>query len=74
MQTLLKIGPSWNRTEMDFFEYLMVMVSIVLGLGTTQLLRGLGKIVRGERGYWFLSLCGGRSRGTLRRGGVAKYR
>ena len=31
---------------MDLFEYLVVMVSIVLGLGVTQVLRGLGKVVR----------------------------
>ncbi len=31
---------------MDHFEYLMVMVSIILGLGTTQTLRGLSKMAR----------------------------
>ena len=36
---------------MSIFEYLMVMVAIVLGLGATQLLRGLGKIVSGSRRF-----------------------
>ena len=35
-----------NRLEI--FEYVMVMVSIILGLGVTQILRGLSKIARGE--------------------------
>ena len=34
---------------MTFFEYVMVMVSIVLGLSLAQLLRGFGKFVRSER-------------------------
>jgi hypothetical protein len=34
---------------MEIFEYLMVMVSIILGLGVTQILRGLSKLARGER-------------------------
>ena len=33
---------------MEIFEYVMVMVSIILGLGVTQILRGLSKIARGE--------------------------
>ena len=33
---------------MDIFEYLMVMVAIILGLGVTQILRGLSKIARSE--------------------------
>ena len=33
---------------MDLFEYLVVMVSIVLGLSVTQVLRGLGKVVRNQ--------------------------
>ena len=33
---------------MEIFEYLMVMVAIILGLGVTQVLRGLSKIVRSE--------------------------
>ena len=34
---------------MDIFEYLMVMVAIILGLGVTQILRGLSKIARSEQ-------------------------
>ncbi len=34
---------------MDRFEYLMVVVAIVPGLGMTQLLRGLGKLARGSK-------------------------
>lgn len=33
---------------MEIFEYLMVMVAIILGLGVTQILRGLSKIARSE--------------------------
>ncbi len=33
---------------MDIFEYLMVMVAIILGLGVTQILRGLSKLARSE--------------------------
>lgn len=36
---------------MELFEYLVVMVSIVLGLGVTQALRGLGKISRSPRPF-----------------------
>ena len=36
---------------MDLFEYLMVMVSIVLGLGVTQALRGLGKLARSPSSF-----------------------
>jgi len=32
--------------RMEIFEYLMVMVAIILGLGVTQILRGLSKIAR----------------------------
>ncbi len=31
---------------MDHFAYLIVMVSIILGLGATQALRGLSKMCR----------------------------
>ena len=41
---------------MDIFEYLMVMVSIVLGLGLTQVLRGFGKIVRATQRYSVVTL------------------
>ena len=34
---------------MTIFEYVMVMISIILGFGMTQLLRGFGKILRSER-------------------------
>lgn len=34
--------------RMEIFEYLMVMVAIILGLGVTQILRGLSKIARSE--------------------------
>jgi hypothetical protein len=33
----------------EHFEYVMVIVSIILGLGLTQILRGLSKLVRGAR-------------------------
>ncbi len=33
---------------MEIFEYVMVMVSIILGLGVTQILRGLSTVARGE--------------------------
>jgi hypothetical protein len=33
---------------MTMFEYLMVLVSIIMGLGITQVLRGLSKIARSE--------------------------
>jgi hypothetical protein len=36
---------------MEIFEYLMVMVSIILGLGVTQTLRGLSKIARSPKTY-----------------------
>ncbi|MFN2166059.1 MAG: hypothetical protein ACK2U9_07330 [Anaerolineae bacterium] len=36
---------------MSLFEYLMVMVAIVLGLSVTQLLRGLSKIARGHQPF-----------------------
>jgi len=34
---------------MTIFEYLMVLVSIIMGLGITQVLRGLSKIARSQR-------------------------
>ena len=36
---------------MSIFEYLMVMVAIILGLGVTQLLRGLGKMASGSQRF-----------------------
>lgn len=36
-------------TRMSLFEYLMVMVSIILGLSITQVLRGLSKIARSRK-------------------------
>jgi hypothetical protein len=33
---------------MNLFEFLLVIVSIVLGLGITELLGGLTRILRGE--------------------------
>jgi hypothetical protein len=36
---------------MSIFEYLMVMVAIILGLSVTQLLRGLSKIARGDQAF-----------------------
>lgn len=46
---------------MTHFEYLMVMVSIILGLGATQALRGLSKLVRSPKPFlpvalWALTL------------------
>ena len=41
---------------MGLFEYLMVMVSIILGLGVTQALRGFGKIARSKSNYLPLTL------------------
>jgi len=38
------------------FEYLMVLVSIILGLGITQTLRGLSKIARSDAPYLALTL------------------
>ncbi len=47
--------------RLDLFEYLMVMVAIILGLGVTQTLRGLSKIARGSKSFiavtiWALTL------------------
>lgn len=36
---------------MEIFEYLMVMVAIILGIGVTQALRGLSKITRGSKPF-----------------------
>jgi len=36
---------------MEIFEYLMVMVAIILGIGVTQALRGLSKIARGSKPF-----------------------
>ncbi len=41
---------------MTIFEYLMVLVSIILGLGMTQILRGLSKIARSDAPYLPLTL------------------
>ncbi len=41
---------------MDIFEYLMVMVSIVLGLGVTQTLRGFSNIARGSKTFLPLTI------------------
>ena len=41
---------------MTIFEYLMVLVSIILGLGMTQALRGLSKIARSDAPYRALTL------------------
>jgi hypothetical protein len=41
---------------MSMFEYLMVLVSIVMGLGITQVLRGLSKIARSRSAYSVLTL------------------
>lgn len=41
---------------MDIFEYLMVMVSIILGLGATQTLRGLSKIARSSTTFLPLTI------------------
>jgi hypothetical protein len=41
---------------MSMFEYLMVLVSIVMGLGITQVLRGLSKIARSRSAYSALTL------------------
>ena len=41
---------------MTLFEYLMVLVSIILGLGMTQTLRGLSKIARSDAPYLPLTL------------------
>jgi hypothetical protein len=42
--------------RLDLFEYLMVMVSIVLGLGATQALRGLSKIAQSSRTFLPLTI------------------
>ena len=41
---------------MTIFEYLMVLVSIILGLGMTQALRGLSKIARSDAPYLAVTL------------------
>jgi hypothetical protein len=41
---------------MDLFEYLMVMVSLIVGLGLTQVLRGVGRIVRSSRRFSVVTL------------------
>jgi hypothetical protein len=41
---------------MTMFEYLMVMLSIILGLGVAQVLRGFGKIARSKTNYLPLTL------------------
>ena len=43
---------------MSHFEYLMVMVSIILGLGATQALRGLSKLTRSPRPFLPVALWG----------------
>lgn len=43
---------------MDIFEYLMVMVSIILGIGVTQTLRGIGRMVRSEKRDLLVALWG----------------
>src|SRR6058998_2632434 len=50
---------SGSRWGMDAFGYLSVMVSIVLGLGLTQLFAGIGNLVQIRRRvklYWLHSL------------------
>lgn len=41
---------------MTLFEYLMVMVALILGLGATQILRGLARIARSSRRYVVVTL------------------
>ena len=41
---------------MDIFEYLMVMISIMLGLGATQALRGFSKIAQSSRSFLPLTM------------------
>ena len=41
---------------MEIFEYLMVLVSIILGLGATQTLRGLSKIARSSTTFLPLTI------------------
>jgi hypothetical protein len=41
---------------LDIFEYLMVVVSIVLGLGVTQTLRGFSKIAQSSRTFLPLTM------------------
>ncbi len=41
---------------MTIFEYLMVMVSIMLGIGVTQTLRGISKIVQSPQAFLPLTL------------------
>ena len=41
---------------MEIFEYLMVMVAIILGLGVTQALRGLSNIMRGSKPFIAVTL------------------
>ena len=43
---------------MSLFEFLMVMVSIILGLGATQALRGLSKLARSHRPFLPVALWG----------------
>lgn len=44
---------------MSLFEYLMVMVSIILGLGATQLLRGFSKIAQSSSRFHLLNIWAG---------------
>lgn len=43
---------------MSIFEYLMVMVSIILGLSLAQVLRGLSKIARSQKGSVVVTIYG----------------
>lgn len=40
----MAVAPGIQLTRMDAFNYLSVLVSIILGLGITRLLTGLGQI------------------------------
>ena len=43
---------------MEIFEYLMVMVAIILGIGVTQALRGLSKIACGSKPFVAVTIWG----------------
>src|SRR5690606_16556165 len=40
---------AWRREPMDEFEYITVLLSIILGLGVTQLLSGFARLLRDGR-------------------------
>jgi len=47
---------STGTIAVTIFEYLMVLVSIILGLGVTQVLRGLSRLARSDSTYGALAI------------------